>query len=79
MRQESSAVRLDYAANLARKIITLPPGELPSLIRRMVLERKLSRAVAALDEMIDKQPEFKECGIKALERMGLWWQSDRML
>ena len=79
MRQESSAVRLDDAANLARKIITLPPGELPSVIRRMVLERKLFRAVAALDEMIDKQPELKEYGIKALERMGLWWQSDRML
>ncbi len=79
MRQKSSAVRSDDAANLARKIITLPPGELPSLIRRMVLERKLSRAVVALDEMIDKQPELKEYGIKALDRMGLWWQSDRML
>lgn len=79
MRQKSSAVRSDDAANLARKIFTLPPGELPSLIRRMVLERKLSRAVVALDEMIDKQPELKEYGIKALDRMGLWWQSDRML
>jgi hypothetical protein len=79
MRQESSAVRLDDAAKLARKIISLPAGELPSLIRRMVLERKLSRAVIALDEMIDKQPELKDHGIKALERMGLWWQSDRML
>jgi hypothetical protein len=79
MRQKSSAVRSDDAANLARKIITLPPGELPSLIRRMVLERTLSRAVVALDEMIDKQPELKEYGIKALDRMGLWWQSDRML
>jgi hypothetical protein len=79
MRQKSSAVRSDEAANLARKIITLPPGELPSLIRKMVLERKLSRAVVALDEMIDKQPELKEYGIKALDRMGLWWQSDRML
>jgi hypothetical protein len=79
MRQKSSAVRSDDAVKLARKIITLPPGELPSLIRRMVLERKLSRAVVALDEMIDKQPELKEYGIRALERMGLWWQSDRTL
>jgi hypothetical protein len=79
MRQKSSAVRSDDAVKLARKIITLPPGELPSLIRSMVLERKLSRAVVALDEMIDKQPELKEYGIRALERMGLWWQSDRTL
>lgn len=45
----------------------------------MILERKLSRVVVALDEMIDKQPELKEYGIKALERIGRWWQSDRML
>jgi hypothetical protein len=79
MRQKSSDVGSGDAVNLARKIITLPPGELPSLIRRMVLERKLSRAVVALDAMIDKQPELKDYGIKALERMGLWWQTERML
>jgi hypothetical protein len=79
MRQKSSDVGSGDVVNLARKIITLPPGELPSLIRRMVLERKLSRAVVALDAMIDKQPELKDYGIKALERMGLWWQTERML
>jgi hypothetical protein len=79
MRQKSSDVGSGDAVNLARKIITLLPGELPSLIRRMVLERKLSRAVVALDAMIDKQPELKDYGIKALERMGLWWQTERML
>jgi hypothetical protein len=78
MRQGSKDERLNDAARLARKIIALPPGEVPALIRRMLLERKLSRSVAALDEMIMKQPELKDLGARALDRMGLWWEPDRM-
>lgn len=79
MRQDSRNARVNNAAKLARKIITLPPGEIPALIRKMLLERKLSRSVIALDEMIRKQPKLKESGIKASSGWGCGGKPSAML
>jgi hypothetical protein len=75
--RQASIDRPAEAMKLAKAIIAIPRGEVASAIRKMVLQRKLSHAVAAIDDLIINHPEHKELGVKALDRFGLWWDSDR--
>jgi hypothetical protein len=51
----------------------IPTGDLARAVRKMISQRKLSRTVVALDKLISKYPEHKQVGIKALAKLGLWW------
>jgi len=43
----------------------------------MILQRNLSRTVVALDNLISKYPQHKQIGVKALDKLGLWWDLDQ--
>jgi hypothetical protein len=77
MRQTSTDQRSAEATKLAKAILVIPASDLAPAIRKMILQRKLSRTVVALDKLISKYPEHKQVGIKALTKLGLWWDSDQ--
>jgi hypothetical protein len=60
------------AVQLARKIVNVPSGEVPNMIRQMLRNRELSIAVGALDDLLAARPEHKLIASRALSKMGLW-------
>ena len=77
MRHTSTDQASIEAIELAKTILAIPAGELAPAIRTMILQRKLSRTVVALDKLISKYPGHKHVGVKALDKLGLWWDSDQ--
>jgi hypothetical protein len=60
------------AVQLARKIANIPAGEVPAMIRRMLRNRELFRAVGALDDLMVECPEHRGVVSRALDKLGLW-------
>jgi hypothetical protein len=77
MRQAPTDQQSAEAIRVARAILAIPTGDLASAVRRMILQRKLSRTVVALDNLISRYPEHRKVGVKALDKLGLWWDLDR--
>jgi hypothetical protein len=63
---------VDEAVAAARKIIAIPPGRIIEAIRKMTLDRNLSRTVRGLNALVLDHPKHRPIATRALENMGFW-------
>ena len=57
---------------MARVIVAMPPGQMFAAMRKMTLDRKLSRIVRGLNVLVLDHPNHRAVAAQALSRMGLW-------
>ena len=63
---------VDEAVTIARRIVSIPPGEVAESIRFMLKKRQLSTAVRGLNSLVLDYPQHRPIAQKALDRLGLW-------
>ena len=63
---------VDESVGIARRIISIPPGEVAESIRFMLRKRQLSMAVRGLNSLVLDHPQHRLVAQKALDRLGLW-------
>ena len=76
MRQGSKDQQTAEALRVAKAIIAIPAGDVASAIRKMIVQRNFSRTVVALDSVVSEYPEHRQVCVTALDKLGLWWESD---
>jgi hypothetical protein len=65
-----SSVNVDQACALARRIVELPEPEIPDMVHRLGLERRLCGTVRVLNAL-SQTTRYKQLGNDALRRLGL--------
>jgi hypothetical protein len=67
-----SAPSVDEAVDMAEALIAMRPSQLVLKVQDLMLNRELSRTVAALNELVLDHPPHRQLAVQALSRMGLW-------
>ena len=67
-----SAPSVDEAVDMAEALIAMRPSQLVLKVQDLMLNRELSRTVAALNEFVLDHPPHRQLAVQALSRMGLW-------
>jgi hypothetical protein len=63
---------VEEAVAAARRIVAMPPGCIVEVIRKMTLDRNLSRTVRGLNALVLDHPKHRPIAAQALRNMGFW-------